>query len=243
MAGEGLSVGLGELPVTGFQGCGFRVIFMQTLAPSDTRLIRPARTFQHTARESDTETGLYYYRARYYDQTSGRFLSEDPAGLRGDGPNLYAYTLNRPTVLVDPTGLLAEIYCERIPSAGATWWQNIGLTLGQAMHCRLRVVCNGQDQTFEIGHPFVNNKATPHATTTNPNRPGRKFKVYPPPGLKCCEFEKRLVDAFNREAGNLPNYNAWGPNSNTFVNQLITDAGGYGDFPIGAIGADGPGLH
>ncbi len=34
--------------------------------------------FRYTARESDTETGLYYYRARYYDQNIGRFLTEDP---------------------------------------------------------------------------------------------------------------------------------------------------------------------
>jgi uncharacterized protein RhaS with RHS repeats len=34
--------------------------------------------FQYAARESDSETGLYFYRARYYDPSSGRFLSEDP---------------------------------------------------------------------------------------------------------------------------------------------------------------------
>jgi RHS repeat-associated protein len=34
--------------------------------------------FQYTGRESDTETGLYYYRARYYDPAAGRFLGEDP---------------------------------------------------------------------------------------------------------------------------------------------------------------------
>jgi RHS repeat-associated protein len=32
--------------------------------------------FRYTGRELDSETGLYYYRARYYDPTTGRFLSE-----------------------------------------------------------------------------------------------------------------------------------------------------------------------
>lgn len=35
--------------------------------------------FRYTGREWDAETGLYYYRARYYDASTGRFLSEDPA--------------------------------------------------------------------------------------------------------------------------------------------------------------------
>jgi RHS repeat-associated protein len=60
--------------------------------------------FQYTARESDTETGLYYYRARYYDASSGRFISEDPIGFRG-GINKYGYVLNRPVVFSDPLGL------------------------------------------------------------------------------------------------------------------------------------------
>jgi RHS repeat-associated protein len=34
--------------------------------------------FQFTGREFDQETGSYYYRARYFDQNSGRFISEDP---------------------------------------------------------------------------------------------------------------------------------------------------------------------
>jgi len=40
--------------------------------------------FQYTARESDPETGLYYYRARYYDQSAGRFLREDPVRFRAE---------------------------------------------------------------------------------------------------------------------------------------------------------------
>ncbi len=59
--------------------------------------------FQYTARESDMETGLYYYRARYYDANTGRFLSEDPIGFNG-GLNFYSYTQNRPIGLRDPSG-------------------------------------------------------------------------------------------------------------------------------------------
>jgi RHS repeat-associated protein len=62
-------------------------------------------SFQYTARESDTETGLYYYRARYYDSKTGRFISEDPAGFDGDGVDFYGYSYNSPTDFVDSFGL------------------------------------------------------------------------------------------------------------------------------------------
>ena len=41
--------------------------------------------FRYAAREFDTEAGLYYYRARYYDPASGRFASEDPLGSNAGG--------------------------------------------------------------------------------------------------------------------------------------------------------------
>ena len=44
-----------------------------------------------------------YYRARYYDQTAARFLSEDPAGFPA-GLNLYRYVENSPTNFIDPFG-------------------------------------------------------------------------------------------------------------------------------------------
>jgi RHS repeat-associated protein len=61
-----------------------------------------------TGRENDTETGLYYYRARYYDPASGRFLTEDPGRVRRRG-GLYAYAGNNPVLAVDPTGLDAIV--------------------------------------------------------------------------------------------------------------------------------------
>lgn len=43
-----------------------------------------------TGRFNDEETGLYYYRARYYDPETGRFVQRDPAGY-SEGPNLFQY--------------------------------------------------------------------------------------------------------------------------------------------------------
>jgi RHS repeat-associated protein len=61
--------------------------------------------FGYTGRELDGETGLYYYRARYYDPTMGRFISEDPAGFGAGDTNLYRYVGNNPTNATDPSGM------------------------------------------------------------------------------------------------------------------------------------------
>ncbi|MGV3616622.1 MAG: RHS repeat-associated core domain-containing protein [Fimbriimonas sp.] len=49
----------------------------------------------------DDESGLVYMRARYYEPTSGRFLSEDPAV---DGANWYIYCSNNPIDRIDKDG-------------------------------------------------------------------------------------------------------------------------------------------
>jgi RHS repeat-associated protein len=71
------------------------------LTTSTGTLVNP---FQYTAREFDAETGTYYYRARYYDQTLGRFTGEDPARFDADS-NFYRYVRNMPLVFGDPSGL------------------------------------------------------------------------------------------------------------------------------------------
>lgn len=59
--------------------------------------------YQFTGRENDL-SGLYYYRARYYQPGRGRFISEDPIQLAA-GPNSYLYTSANPVSLIDPLGL------------------------------------------------------------------------------------------------------------------------------------------
>ncbi len=67
---------------------------------------------QHAAHQSSSsnnpisegEPFLSYYRARYYDPATGRFLKEDPIGFAG-GVNFYAYVNNSPVSYADPFGL------------------------------------------------------------------------------------------------------------------------------------------
>lgn len=60
--------------------------------------------YTYTGRERDPDTGLLYYRARFYDPQLGRFISEDPIGFEG-GINYYAYVGNSPVNYTDPWGL------------------------------------------------------------------------------------------------------------------------------------------
>ena len=73
--------------------------------------------FQYTGRERD-ETGLYYYRTRYYDPELRRFLSKDPIGFAGSDINFYAYVLNNPTNLLDPEG---KIIVAAVAAAFFAW--------------------------------------------------------------------------------------------------------------------------
>jgi RHS repeat-associated protein len=101
------------------------------LTASSGSLVNP---FQYTARESDAETGLYYYRARYYDPTAGRFLSEDPIGF-SSGPSLYAYVSNSSASLTDPYGLS--------PSSGS----------GCGSHEGVQKKCFGEARVIGAGKP------------------------------------------------------------------------------------------
>jgi RHS repeat-associated protein len=101
---------------------------------------------QFTGRENDG-TGLYYYRARYYDPRYERFLSEDPIGFGAGDVNLHAYAFNAPTKFRDPSGkfVVPLLLCAAGAggSAAADWmsgrkfnpvmaaaWCVAGLTLG-----------------------------------------------------------------------------------------------------------------
>jgi RHS repeat-associated protein len=69
---------------------------------------------QFSGRENDG-TGTYYYRARYYQPKSPRFIGEDPIGLAG-GMNVYTYVENNPLLWKDPLGLMSmRLILPRVP--------------------------------------------------------------------------------------------------------------------------------
>ena len=94
--------------------------------------------YAYTGREWDSETGLYFYRARYYDPVAGRFISEDPIGSSG-GVNLYDYVSGGPVTRVDPFGLIGF---------------DFALFDGGGARVRVRATRSGVSVCFEPGLGF-----------------------------------------------------------------------------------------
>jgi RHS repeat-associated protein len=108
--------------------------------------------FRYTAREFDAEAGLYYFRARYYDQSTGRFLSEDPLQFVA-GINFYPYALNAPVNLRDPSGKNAGVLV--YPIAG-------GLCFGSGV-CETIVIVGGGVAAVYLTYTYLQSRSRPHA--------------------------------------------------------------------------------
>lgn len=74
--------------------------------------------YRFTGRRFDSETGIYYYRARFYDPERGRFLQRDPKGYV-DGMGLYEYVRSNPINYVDPRGTITKSGTAGSPTRGA----------------------------------------------------------------------------------------------------------------------------
>ena len=90
--------------------------------------------FLFTGMEYDATTGIYYDHARYYDPTTGRFVSQDPKGFAAGDANLYRYARNSPAGAEDPSGLQPPPANQWSLGGGGVWsfgggkWTFLGIT-------------------------------------------------------------------------------------------------------------------
>ncbi|MBS0637171.1 MAG: hypothetical protein JSS12_06645 [Verrucomicrobia bacterium] len=88
----------------------------------------PINPWRFASKRHDSETGLINFGRRYYDPELGKWLTQDPLGLRA-GPNLYAYCLNNPLTKCDPYGLLETDDNRGIVDRVRDWVSSAGRTI------------------------------------------------------------------------------------------------------------------
>jgi RHS repeat-associated protein len=186
-------------------------------------------------REWDAETGLYYYRARYYDPTSGAFISGDPMGLTASS-NFYGYVDGNPVRYSDPYGL--EVYPadgwgsdprHRAPSGPASvnvccrwpdivWWAKALAMAAGKKHCFIQTThMSGGMGAANAGPLPTCPFGTPTAVVSHggqATQPGTQCRPQPDVDEKCVEYVLRPI---GRPTG------PWGINNNcnTFVWDII----------------------
>jgi RHS repeat-associated protein len=87
----------------------------------------PTNPFRFAGQAIDAMTGLYYLRARYYDPSSGTFLSRDPSPgfvAQPQARNRYRYSLGNPIRFTDPSGLNAVENVNQIASVASVCGTN-----------------------------------------------------------------------------------------------------------------------
>jgi RHS repeat-associated protein len=123
--------------------------------------------FQYTGRENDGN-GLYYYRARYYSPSVGRFISRDPIGLYG-GINTYQYVGGNPLSRVDPHGrsfiyVAAAVIFVGVAIYDAYEWWHQGKEAVQHAQEYQSAAQHEQDQIDQAMHPAKGRKIDDGAT-------------------------------------------------------------------------------
>ncbi len=106
----------------------------------------PSQTsFLYTGQQNDSETGLYYLRARYYDPEIGRFISKDLFL-----PNNYLYANNNPSKMIDPSGLWS------LDDLFGAWGRSYRLNAGGTGGWILSGGGSGSPIGIDIEHPTWN---------------------------------------------------------------------------------------
>jgi RHS repeat-associated protein len=180
--------------------------------------------FRFTGRELDSETNLYYFRARYSDSNIGRFISEDPIRFAG-GINFYAYVANFPVQFTDPFGLIPR----QAPQGLLGQLQNIfpGSTLSPGANPTLNIPMSCKDASRVLAaQGYTNGESNffgyngPGSAYWNPfnhaggwewrtGGPGFHFRMpydrpdpFPDSSKKCGDDENCKLDQFHIDSTN-----------------------------------------
>jgi RHS repeat-associated protein len=160
--------------------------------------------FAYTGREWDGETGQYYYRARYYDPSVGRFISEDPISFGGGDSNLSRYVGNTASYVTDPSGL-KTVPCPDVDCSGLQ--RGGGMTVPTGGRPGI-----GPGGTPGGGRPGT---GTPvNVPRTTPNRPNNR------PGAPPTNSTTNPIVAPSNIPGSPGRYRPLLPNQNIYVVDL-----------------------
>ncbi|HET9406396.1 MAG TPA: RHS repeat-associated core domain-containing protein [Candidatus Sulfotelmatobacter sp.] len=184
--------------------------------------------YRFAGREFDSETSIYYNRARYYDESTGRFLSEDPAKF-GGGIDFYGYANNNPAIFVDPSGLAPDCQnCKIDVKCRGIQTKHLG-ALG-FKHCDAQVTdSNGVTHSLSGGPngPY-NNSTLGGWDTPNPSGSFTGRDIYHNNNANCDTANCLIshADAYQANTAGWPKYKyLGGPNSNTWLRDLFGGCG------------------
>lgn len=148
-------------------------------------------SFRWTGQYFDSETNLCYNRFRYYSPETGSYLSQDPIGLAGNNPTLYAYVPD-PNTWLDPFGL----DCKKV---GKGVYGDVG---GHHIHGKAGFKDNlkyDPKKGFSISQDFMNKQGWNHQAMTNKQR--ELFNELAASGKPNTIFEHNRIAVEAIEAG------------------------------------------